>query len=355
MRYVITIVITTVATMLVAVFMPLVPASAAAVPTRVEPTSLEAIQRWISNYHDKPDPAGVPAVIRALAKMGAFKDVETSGTQVGFLAGVLGANPARAEGLVAGMLPLPDDAQWIVVRAIAYSGLPDWRSLLAKFANRLPARKVMIERTLSGKLPTLWQMGIKERPTAWATVKGYTVDKLTGSEARQAVMLEPAPELIDTLWGYYFATGSARPITRIIALLPWSKDDDSVERLTIGSMAKFTLAANAARDGEVLAMLKRARAHQDKAVVAILDEVIEAAETVEAARLRKQALAAIEDLKRKGPGYKRNVSWWGQLGQGALAVGCIAAAATGHVELGLPCVVTGGVSSAALTFWERTP
>lgn len=83
--------------------------------------------------------------------------------------------------------------------------------------------------------------------------------------------------------------------------------------------------------------------------------MIEAAETVDAARLRKKALADIEDLKRKGPGYKRNVSWWGQLGQGALAVGCIAAAATGHVELGLPCVVTGGISSAALSFWDHTP
>jgi hypothetical protein len=44
---------------------------------------------------------------------------------------------------------------------------------------------------------------------------------------------------------------------------------------------------------------------------------------------------------------------WGQVGQGALAVGCIAAAATGHIELGLPCVIGGGVSSAALSTWEK--
>src|SRR5947209_20414418 len=103
MRYVITIV----AAMLIAMSASPAPAAAAAAASAgAEPTSLEAIQRWISDYHAKPDPAGVPAVVRVLARMSAFKDVESSGTQVGFVAGVLGANPARAEGLVLKMLPL---------------------------------------------------------------------------------------------------------------------------------------------------------------------------------------------------------------------------------------------------------
>ena len=338
---------------IVATLLALALPAAAAAPSGSEPNSAEAIQRWIANYRAKPDPAAVPGVVRALVKLGAFKDVETSGTQLGFIAGILGANPARAEELVTKMLPLPDDAQWLVVRAIAYSGLPDWRSLLAKVADRLPARKVMIERTLAGKLPPLWLMAPAEKPTAWGKFKGYFTSE-DGKKAKE-VTLEPTPELIDTFWGYYYATGAARPITRIVALLPWSKEDDSVEKLTIGSMAKFTLAANAARDAELLAILKRAREHQEKPVVAMLDEVIEAAETVDAARLRKKALAEIEELKRKGPGYKRNVSFWGQVGQGALALGCIAAAATGHVELGLPCVIGGGMSSAALSFWDKQP
>jgi hypothetical protein len=101
-------------------------------------------------------------------------------------------------------------------------------------------------------------------------------------------------------------------------------------------------------------MLKRARDDaRYKELVPALKQVIEAAETVEIARLRKEALAAIEELRRKGPGYRRNVSMWGQVGQGALALGCIAAAATGQVELGLPCIIAGGVSSAALSYWDK--
>jgi hypothetical protein len=99
-------------------------------------------------------------------------------------------------------------------------------------------------------------------------------------------------------------------------------------------------------------MLKRASRHQPASVAPILNEVIEAAETVDGARVRKESLAAIEELKAKGPDYKREVSLWGKVGQGTLAIGCIAAAASGMVELGLPCVIGGAMSSAALQAWD---
>ena len=155
------------------------------------------------------------------------------------------------------------------------------------------------------------------------------------------------------MWGYYFATGSYLPIARVITMLPWSKEIDSGEKLTVGSMAKFTLASNAARNPDLLAMLKRAAKHQRKDIRPILNDVIDAAETVDIARLRRDALASLEDLKRKGPGFKRDVSFWGQVGQGTLALGCIVAAATGHIELGLPCVLGGAMSSVALKFWDQ--
>jgi hypothetical protein len=135
--------------------------------------------------------------------------------------------------------------------------------------------------------------------------------------------------------------------------LPWSKDRQDTDKLTVGSMAKFTLASNAAHDTELLAMLKREVSRQPADVQPILKEVIEASETMEVAHMRKAALAAIEDLKRKGPGDKRDMSTWGQVGQGVLAAGCIAAAATGQVELGLPCVVGGALGSAAVNYWTK--
>ena len=329
--------------------MLLAPAGAAPPPGSA-PASLDAVSRWIATYRSRPEPGRLPAAVRALSQAGAFKDPEGSGVYVGFIAGVIGANPARTDELIARALPIPAADQWALVRAIAYSGLPDWKSVLEQFADRMPTRKVMIEKYLSGKLPTLDEIPLERtKPTLWQKTKGY----FGGAQRQPATTtFDGSPELLDTLWGYYFATGSYRPIGRIVSLLPWSKERDSVEKLTVGGMAKYTLVSNAARDAELLAMLRWAQTHQPKTVAPVLAEVIDAAETMETARVRKEALAAIEELKRKGPQARRDMSTWGQIGQGALALGCIVAASTGHVELGLPCVIGGAASSAALNFWS---
>jgi hypothetical protein len=117
-------------------------------------------------------------------------------------------------------------------------------------------------------------------------------------------------------------------------------------------MAKFTLAMNASRDTKLLGLLKTLQTQQtDEETSKQLAETIEAAETVEISALRQTALSRLDDLKRMGPGYKRDVAWWGKIGQGVISVGCVAAAATGQAELGLPCVVGGAASSAALYYW----
>src|SRR5262249_6625163 len=97
------------------------------------------------------------------------------------------------------------------------------KDLMLEFAERMPARKALIDRFVYGKQPTLRQMELDAGTTP-----------------------------LDTLWGFYFATGSREPIMRIISVLAWAKDQNNVERLTIGSMAKLSLATNASRDKELL-------------------------------------------------------------------------------------------------------
>ena len=332
-------------------FAGLAPAPAA-LPNVAEFSSLDGVSRFISNYRAKPDPARVPAAVRALGQFGAFKDADSAGVYVGFIAGVIGANPVRAEELIAKMLPMPPPDQWVIVRAIAYSGHPDWKGLMQKFSDRMPLRKVMIDKYLEGNLQTLDEVALEKKPpTLWDKVRG-TFQSSKNEKQVVEMTYDKSPELLDTLWGYYFATGSYGPISRIVALLPWSNDRDSTDRLTIGSMAKYTLASNAARDTALLAMLKAA-------------EQEPAEERCEGARRGRRggrdhgdhAVAQgcarpIEELKRKGPGYKRDISTWGKIGQGALALGCIVAATAGAVVLGLPCVIGGAASSAALSYWE---
>jgi hypothetical protein len=282
-------------------------------------TKGEAVLGFIQSYRDKPQPKLVPLVMAALVRQGVFRDGDQSGVYVGFIAGAIGNAGAQADALVESFFPMPPEDQGGLIKAIAYSGHPDWRGLLVRMSDRMPARRDLITRFVSGKLPGL---------------DGLKLDQ--GS----------AP--IDVLWGRYYATGSYEPILRIIATLDWSRDQNNIERLTIGSMAKFTLAQNAARDQALLRVLKTARTHEGPKARAILDEVIEAAELGETNRIRNAALQSIETLKVKGPQAQRNTAWWGQAGQTALALGCVVASALGQAQVGLPCVIGGAVSSAAL-------
>jgi hypothetical protein len=296
----------------------------AAAPSRKNTmfSSSENILRWINGYRTKPDPNKMPEAVHAMSQLNLFRDFDTAGVYVGFMAGVLNANPKRAEALVTKMFPMPPEDQVAIIRAIAYSDLPDWKGLMLKFAERMPARKALIDRFVYGKHPTLKQLA-----------------------------LDAGAAPLDTLWGFYFATGSYEPISRIVSILAWAKDQDNVERLTIGSMAKLSLATNASRDKELLDMLKASmNSEGSKTTRAVLQEVIDAAETFEFARVRKDAVSAIDQLKMKGPASTRNFTWWGTAGQTALALGCIVAGAMGHVEVGIPCVVGGAVSGAALKY-----
>src|SRR3954468_9211456 len=138
------------------------PAGAAVTPEIDPRASLDVVQRWIYNYRAKPDYAHVPAAVRVLFHSQSFKEPENAGIYLGFVAGAIGSNPAKAEQLVTSFFPVAPEDEWVIVRAIAYSGLPDRRYLLRKLAPRMPGRKVMIDSYLANTLPTLANIPLEE-------------------------------------------------------------------------------------------------------------------------------------------------------------------------------------------------
>jgi hypothetical protein len=333
------------------------PALAEKTPDIDPRASLAVVQQWIYNYRAKPDYAHVPAAVRVLFHSQSFKEPENAGIYLGFVAGAIGSNPEKAEQLIASFFPVPPEDEWVIVRAVAYSGLPDWRNILRRLEPRMPERKVMIDSYLSGRLPTLTAIPLEEANPG-------VLDKLRSAFTRNPFSrdekkLSTAPtfasnqDLLDTLWGYYFATGSHVPILRIIQMLPWSKSRDTVDKLTVGSMARYTLASYAIRDARLREYLRGELATQRAPIKAPLAEVVDAADTVQIAALRKDALAAVDELKIKGSDSRRNLDFWGQVGVGAVALGCVSAAALGQVAVGIPCVIGGSASQGLLQFWEK--
>ncbi len=336
----------------IALLVTLNTALAAQAPAPAPSGAPEAVLKWMKGYRAKPTPLAVPAVIQALSAHGAIKEPESSGVYTGFYAGVLATNPTKAWPLIEKTLPLPFEDQWIVIRGLAYSGLPDWKDLMRALALRIPERQVMAQRYLDGDLPALNRVSLEPVPQDGKLKRFFTGQMFwsSGEPPKRQITFQSSPELIDALWGIYYASGSEGAIAQIVVLLPWVKERDNVEKLTIGSMAKFTLASNAARDAELLGVLKRLQEVQPDKVKPILAEVIEAAELVDTARLGKEAVAALEELKKKGPGSTRDLATWGSVGEAAISFGCLGLAAAGQIEAGIPCVIGGALTTGAVRY-----
>jgi hypothetical protein len=302
-----------------------------------------SIFQWMEAYGKKPRPNSAPAAVKQMSQLGAFRDPEGAGFYVGFIAGVLSGNPKNALRLAREMVPLSEEDDWAVVRAVAWSDLPNRTEILAAIAREVPARQGLIDKYVAGTIPSLFELTVVPplQPRGWkaifkATPKGPPL---------------PTSDALDALWGFYIATGSPRPIENMVAILPLADEDDDVERLAIGGMAKYMLASAAVRSPRLLSLLKSMASGQEKPTRKVLKDVIDAAESVDAGRIRAEQTVALETLKLKGPGSRRKVAKWGRIGEGAISLGCVAAAATGQVYLGLPCVIGGAASSAALRYW----
>src|SRR5256886_6261847 len=188
------------------------PAGAATTPEIDPRASLSVVQQGIYNYRAKPDYAHVPAAVRVLFHAKGFKEPENSGIYRGFIAGAIGSTPAKAEQLVNSFFPVPPEDEWVIVRAIAYSGLPDWRNVLRRVAPRMPGRRVMIDSYLAGKLPTLTDIPLEEmKPGMMDKLRGaFTKNPVAKDERKLNTTLTFASnqDLLDQLCGDYFATVS---------------------------------------------------------------------------------------------------------------------------------------------------
>jgi hypothetical protein len=301
-------------------------------------SSPDRLMDWMSNYRNHKSPSRVPAAVHAMKDYGLFADEEKAWFCTGFIAGVLGSNPKDGPNLIPGMFPMPDKEQAVIIRAIAYSGRPDWRELLEKTSPRTPRRRPLIDDFLAGKRPTLMELPLD-----------------TGGSPG-----------IYALWGYYVATGQYEPVVRIMQALRWSKrkgdsgfsfrkvftgwgsDPSAVDKITTGGTAKWTLASYAERDRALLALYRAEYARQPQDIAVPLKDVIDAAEIFESEKVRKDQFGAIEDAQRAQMTNESGMTKGATAGSIAIATGCVAASALGQAYIALPCVLGGALYTGAV-------
>jgi hypothetical protein len=297
----------------------------------------ESLMDWVSTYREHPKIWSVPAAVHAMHDYGLFGDEEKQWFCIGFIAGVLGTNPKDGPALVTRMFPMPDKEQGVIIRAIAYSGRPDWRDLLEKNSSRMPLRRPLIDDFINGKRPTLMDLPLDHGGTPG----------------------------IYALWGYYVATGQHQPVMRIMQALRWSKNKDdsgfsfrkifsgwgtdpsAVEKISTGGTAKWTLASYAERDRELIKLYRAEYERQPPEVAKPLKDVIEAAELFESEKIRKDQFGAIEDAQKQQLSAEAGMSKGMTAGSIAIATGCVAATALGQPQIAVPCVIGGALYTGA--------
>jgi hypothetical protein len=300
-------------------------------------SSPDRLVDWVYNYHAHPTPWRVPAAVRAMRELGLFNDEEKGAFCTGFIAGVLGSNPKDGPALVGKMLPMPDKDQAVLIRAIAFSGRPDWRDLLNKYRSRMPLRQPLIDSYLSGSAKTLMEVDLSD-----------------------------GPSVVYTLWGYYVATGQYEPVVRIMQALRWSKnkndgnfslskifsgwknDPSAVDKISTGATAKWTLASYAERNRDLLTLYRAEYERQPKEISVPLKDVIVAAQNFESEKIRKDQFGAIEDAQKLQATNEAGMSKAATAGSIAIATGCVAASALGQIYIAVPCVIGGALYTGAM-------
>ena len=303
----------------------------------------DRLMEWVDTYRQSPRPFLMPDAARAMRRLGLLREQEKASFFTGFIAGVLGDNPKHAKQLVEQLFPMPAKEQAVIIKAIAYSGLPNWQATLREFAPRMPHRKALVDDYLGGEAKPLLE-----------------------------VPLETGPEVLYALWGYYIATGYYVPVARVIEALQWaevrnkerpswfaraksafswSKGPD-IDLMTIGATAKWTLASYAERDRELIEFYRSQLEMQPEEIRPVLEETIVAGESFEADRIRVEELEVVEDAKRRELIAEGRPSKATTAGSVALATGCVIATASGLPEIGLPCIITGALYNGAVKMWQ---
>ncbi len=299
----------------------------------------DGLLEWVYGYRKRPQPAAIPQAVRAMRVHGLLTDPDKGAFFTGFLAGVLAQHPQRASKLVGQWFPMPPKEQGVIVRAIAYSGLPDWQSLLMRYSPKMPERAILIDEFMSGKMLPVMEASIESEGTS----------------------------NLYALWGIYVATGDMRAVERIIPALRWSVDENSsfnfkdvlasvglaedrsdIVRITVGSSAKWTLVSYAERNRELVDLYKMHLETQDSDVAEPLQHVIEAAQRFEAERIRKEQMAVIEEATRRNYAQGSKLSRAAGAGQIGIATACVAATASGLPEIAVPCVIGGAIYTGAV-------
>lgn len=208
-----------------------------------------AVETWMAHYHLTPEPARLIQAIDMLVALGALDQEARLQPAAAFLAALMAEDDGLAAVLSERIAEAPPAKQRLLARAIALSGLPQWRRLLTLLKRQVPARALEIETLLAG-------------PDTRATL---------------SLAFDEAGVVLDMVVAHFMATGSEAAALRLVTALAGSLDDSDPIAARTGHKAKAALVLHAASDPRLLDVARREAAQQGEPLAGLLREVVAAA------------------------------------------------------------------------------
>jgi len=190
-------------------------------------TDGEALGQWLTYYYRNPEPSRVIDVIEAAGRDGSLEhDAKASIT--GFVAGAVTKEPSLLEAMADRFPELTNTEQSVVILGIWYSAAPGSAQTLRRIAGRSPQWAKAIEGQLAKGTPVITHL--------------------------------------DSLWGYFMATGDEAPVLHVISYLK--------PGLRVQAMARWSLSSNAEQHPRVMEICRAQLPLQPPDIAPVLKEVI---------------------------------------------------------------------------------
>jgi len=209
------------------------------------PLSEKALDEWLTYYYLHPEPEKTPLAILSMQRLGYLKKDSARAPLVAFLSLIFRSSGAVIEPSLKPFPSLSTGEQQVLLHALWVAGTGEAKAHLKRCLALLADRGIAGNEELS-----------KLDPPA--------LDRMTID----------SPAVLDMLWGAFMATGDEKYVIRVIGVLPYAAAEGNVAQLLIGSSARWSLAANAARHRRVLDICVSQMAKQPEEVRKVLAEVI---------------------------------------------------------------------------------
>lgn len=199
-------------------------------PPQGPPTAEEIAEDWLENYYKNPTPERFVEELKKWAKDGTLDDRNARPALIAFLSQVIRANRDQLEDWYRALAGLTPDQKQVLNTAMLFSRTKEADDLLrARFGERYDQQRQETEKILD-----------------------------------MALDIEPT---LDMLWGFYYATGSAHAVRRVVLCFRFIEAPVDPEGVDIPSgympyykilpqHAYWSLVANAERHPRVVEILK---------------------------------------------------------------------------------------------------